>query len=202
MLGKTHMAAGITVGLAMMLPASYQSIVLCAGSAAIGAVISDIDAGKSASRREVNKIGGLILLSFAGMGAADYRFSLGLREILLQRSDLLQILTGLSGFFLICMLGKETPHRSFMHSFLAMFLLVSCVAILFEPAALPFGIGFFTHLILDLFNKKGVQLFYPIRYRFRLGMVKANGLTDRLLFGISTVLAVAMVGLLSLKASV
>ena len=85
-------------------------------------------------------------------------------------------------FFIICAFGKEQSHRSFLHSFLGLFALYACVEAVFPVEAPYFGVAFSTHIVLDLLNRKGMTLFYPIKKRFCLNLCSSSGwLNNRLL---------------------
>lgn len=51
MLGKTHMAVGVAASLLLLQPRTLPELILGAGTAAVGSVISDIDCGSSESSR-------------------------------------------------------------------------------------------------------------------------------------------------------
>ena len=59
MLGKTHMTVGIAAALAVTQPASVSEMILAVGIGGLGALISDIDVGTSASHKDADKITGL-----------------------------------------------------------------------------------------------------------------------------------------------
>ncbi len=73
-------------------------------------------------------------------------------------------------------------HRGIIHSLLLAFVLYLLLFILFGgvwgSAAL---IGYFSHLFLDSFTKKGTRLLWPMRIRFT-GIFKGNSTIDYLLF--------------------
>lgn len=56
MLGKTHMAVGVAASLLLLQPRTLPELILGAGTAAVGSVISDIDCGSSESSRRADQI--------------------------------------------------------------------------------------------------------------------------------------------------
>ena len=120
MLGKTHMMVGIAVTLAITHPDTLSGFVTAAGIGAIGALISDIDVGTSSSHRDANRVIFLTIAVAVIFLAVDYFGKFGLVQTILQDSSIVRILLGIALFLVVCAFGKETPHRSFMHSFTAL----------------------------------------------------------------------------------
>ncbi len=60
-------------------------------------------------------------------------------------------------------LGYYSSHRSFMHSIFAICLFTSMVWIAFKPLTIAFAVGYLSHILLELTNKKGVQLLFPLK---------------------------------------
>ena len=56
MLGKTHMAVGVAASLLLLQPRTLPELILGAGAAAVGSVISDINCGTSESSRRADQI--------------------------------------------------------------------------------------------------------------------------------------------------
>ena len=96
--------------------------------------------------------------------------------------SILQIVAGCLLFLIVCIFGKEQPHRSFMHSFLALILLDSAIALVFPKLISYFTIGFLSHLILDSLNKKRLRLLYPLKDGFCIGLFSADGLVNRIFY--------------------
>ena len=180
MLGKTHMAVGVTASMLLFQPNTLPELIFGAGAAAIGSVISDIDCSSSESSRRADKIIFAAETIVIGIAAVEAHWHIGLYQKLMSNSSVSRIILACAAFLAICAYGKKTPHRSFMHSFLAGGLLSSSVAV-FLPMLVPyFGAAFLSHLILDLLNRKGEQLFYPYQKRFSLGICSASGLINKI----------------------
>ena len=123
MLGKTHWAVGIATTLAVLPPENPRQLLMEMGAGAVGALISDIDVGTSKSHKDADKMTYLTIGVIAVVIAIDYFCSMGIIRQIWQREGLLRIILGILIFVGVCTFGKEQPHRSFTHSFLALFLL-------------------------------------------------------------------------------
>ena len=189
MLGKTHMAVGVAASLLLLQPHTLPELILGAGTAAVGSVISDIDCGTSESSRRADQIIFVLETIVIGIVVVEAHWHLGLYQRLMSNSSVSRIVLACAAFLAICAYGKKTPHRSFFHSFLAGGLLMSSVGV-FLPILVPyFGIAFASHLVLDFLNHKGEQLLYPYRKRFSLGICSASGLVNRLFLFCGSVLS-------------
>ncbi len=95
-------------------------------------------------------------------------------------------------FFLPAALRKkDLRHRGLTHSFLFLFFL-SLLCLALQPLVgtaivLSFLLGYFSHIVLDGFTKKGVQPLLPLSKKKFKGFVKVGGISE-LFFDISMVL--------------
>lgn len=190
MLGKTHMAVGIAATLAITQPSGISELVLAVGTGSLGALISDIDVGTSNSHRDADKITVLSVVVVLAVFALDYFCNTQIIERIIGSSGYLRIITGLLLFIGICAFGKEQPHRSFMHSFLALILLSFALGLIWEKAVIYFAVGFLSHLATDIFNKKKVRLLYPLKGGVSLGLFHAYGLANDIFFAVGSIIAV------------
>ena len=184
MLGKTHMAVGIAATLAITQPSGISELVLAVGAGSLGALISDIDVGTSNSHRDADKITALSAVVVLAVFALDYFCNTQIIERIIGSSGYLRIIAGLLLFIGICAFGKEQPHRSFMHSFLALILLSFALGLIWEKAVIYFAVGFLSHLATDIFNKKKVRLLYPLKGGVSLGLFHAYGLANDIFFAV------------------
>ncbi|MEI3226079.1 MAG: metal-dependent hydrolase [Lachnospiraceae bacterium] len=190
MLGKTHMAVGIAATLAITQPSGVSELVLAVGAGSLGALISDIDVGTSNSHRDADKITALSVVVVLAVFAMDYFCNTQIIERIIGSSGYLRIIAGLLLFIGICAFGKEQPHRSFMHSFLALILLSFALGLIWEKAVIYFAVGFLSHLATDIFNKKKVRLLYPMKGGVSLGLFHAYGLANDIFFAIGSIVAI------------
>ncbi len=181
MLGKTHFFIGISAALAVMQPSSMSTLVAGAGAAAIGGMISDIDSGSSQAHKEADKIMTAAIAVTAVVIFADCKLHVGIYERLMRNSSIARLLTGAMAFIIICTYGSGQPHRSFMHSFLSMFMLTACVNVIYPDAAPYFAIAYASHLALDMLNYRRLRLIWPMKKGFALRLCSSQGLINRLL---------------------
>ena len=72
-------------------------------------------------------------------------------------------------------------HRGFLHSF-SFCIFISIIFALFLPVvALPFFLGYGSHLLLDSFSVDGVQPYWPLKIRLQ-GRLKTGGRVEDALF--------------------
>lgn len=89
---------------------------------------------------------------------------------------------------LIKPVSRHIRHRGVTHSLI--FLVVSMII---SPYL---GLGVLTHIVLDLFNPKGVELFYPWKKNIKVPVISrfitTNGIVEKLIFAALIVVAVLM----------
>lgn len=175
MTGRTHLAVGTAAALVACKPQNLKELTLCIGVAVIGSLICDIDVSTSKSHRTVEKV--ITLGIFAALLTAymEYSWKIGLLSSFQTSSNGLRLLVGAAFFLLICGFGKEQPHRSFMHSFLALALLTGAVYVMYPEAAAYFAVAMCSHMVADTLNYMNVQLFYPIKGGISLNLCHAKG---------------------------
>lgn len=190
MLGKTHAVVGVTAGLLVMQPVNATELVLGTAASLIGSVISDIDVGTSGSHRDAGKMIALMVSSVVAVGVIDHVWHIGIYSRMIQHTNIVRIWLSVQAFLTICVFGMRSRHRTFMHSFLAMALLSLCLWLFLPSAVGYFVTGFLTHLLLDFFNKKGEQLFYPVKKFCGIRILSSSGLVNDVLFGVGFLAAV------------
>ncbi len=198
MLGKTHMAVGIAATLAVTQPHTIPDIVLAAGVGAVGALIPDIDVGTSESHKDADRVTLLAVGVVIAVFIADYFFGMGIREKIMENSSMTRIVIGCIIFIGACAFGKEQPHRSFMHSFLALIILSFAMGLVWTRIVPYFAIGFLSHLATDIFNRRKVRLLYPLPGGFSLQLFSSHGIANTLFFVIGSVISVVEIGWLLL----
>ena len=189
MLGKTHFTVGLAASFALVHPKTFPEFVVGLGAASLGAIISDIDVDTTESHRDADIISAAAVASVVLVVILDKIFNVGVSRILEQRSNLARILLGLFSFIGICGFGKEQPHRSFMHSFIALISLGTCVGVVLPMAVPYFAVAFLSHLAIDLLNTRRVRLLFPLPGGICLKLCKSDGAVNRLLFIAGSVVA-------------
>lgn len=182
MLGKTHMAVGIAATLAVTRPDTITGILTAVSMGAVGSLISDLDVDSSIANKKANQIMPLLLVIIILAVIIDVVFHVGLASKIWNNSSILKMIIGIAGFINICLFGKNQPHRSFMHSFLALAALDISLSFVYAPLVPYFTVGFLSHLAIDLLNKKKLKLLYPKKDGFSLKLCSSSGIVNRILF--------------------
>lgn len=195
MTSKTHIAAGIAITTALIQPNSIKALAICITTATIGSIISDIDVTTSESHKDLIKILTISIIMIILCSIADGAFHIGIIAFILKQTNLCRILIGILAFLLVCSFGMHKPHRTFMHSIPCVLTLSAIVFLILPSATFSFGISMLSHIILDLFNKKKVQIFYPWDFKFALKFCTANGTASNLICSICTALCFIEIGI-------
>ncbi|MDE6087654.1 MAG: metal-dependent hydrolase [Oscillospiraceae bacterium] len=183
------MAVGVAATLAVTHPNTITSILMAVSMGAVGALISDLDVDSSIANKKANQIFPLLLVIVVLAVIIDLVFQVGLWQKIWNNSNLLKILGGTAAFVSICLFGKNQPHRSFMHSFLALATLDISLSLIYLPLVQYFTVGFLSHLAIDLLNKKKLKLLYPKKDGFSLKLCSSSGIVNRILFVTCSILS-------------
>ena len=131
MTGKTHAAVGL--------------------GTVLGALISDIDVGTSKSHKDADRITLIAVLLVAAEIALNYFYDFSIWEKIRNNQSMAPVAMGVIIFIAVCAFGKNQPHRSFMHSIMAMAILSAAISMVSVKLVLYFVVGFVSHLVLDCF---------------------------------------------------
>lgn len=200
MMGKTHAVTAAALALAVLRPDSVPMLAAGSVAALMGGITADMDTDSSLSHKGANGVVlASILLPLAAV-AAEYFFHIGMLAYLVSANLSWRNALGAVLFIVLCAVGRTTAHRTVMHSLAALVVMTGCVGWVFPGAAPYFGIGYACHLLLDLFNRKGMQMFFPFKKRVCFNWCRADGLTNMLLFRGGTVLFILLVIVLGVRA--
>ena len=192
MMSKTHLAVGIAASLAAA-PATAEGLSYALMGGAIGSLISDIDRSSERPSRDVKQGWTLAFtVFFAGFMHESYTYWQTFKtEHLL--SDPLKVVC-LGALLVLYLFAIFGAHRGFSHSLLMCAGSAVLIYFLSKQTCLFYLIGFLTHLLLDLLNKKPVRVFFPAR-GICLGWFYADGLANRILLlaGLAAVAGLLMV---------
>ena len=193
------MMVGIAASVAVTQPATITEMSLAVGAGALAALISDIDVGTSGSHRDADKITILSVSVVLSVIALDYFFHTGIINRIIRGNGYGRVIAGILVFIGICTFGKEQPHRSFMHSLLALVLLCFALYLVWEKAVIYFAVGFLSHLATDIFNKKKVRILYPLKGGVSLGMFHASGIANNIFFAVGSAVVALEIVLFAVK---
>lgn len=193
MMGKTHVFIGIASALALTTPDNLGGCLSAIVGGAVGGSISDIDVGS-----DKDGIGslyaklittGIIPISLI----IDYIIDGGIIDYV-RNCNRTNLAIGVIMFIVLCFIGSKQDHRGFTHSLLALFLFSVSIGFFCKPILMPFVIGFASHILIDLLNKKPVKVFFPSKKGVCFKLCYANKTTDKILTLIGIVATVVLLG--------
>jgi len=188
---------GTAVSMLVFHPVDTKGCLLALMGGAVGGVLADIDTLDDDYHCDA-LIGQLIGIGIAALSLAiDYFFHIGICNYILNRNRIIYIVGGIA-ILILLIIGFSSDHRTFTHSFLGMGLYTLAIAILLPMVALPFLVGYCTHLSLDLLNKKPVPLLYPREKGICLYLFYAKGYanTTFMILGIISTIVLIIVSII------
>ena len=194
MTAKTHIAAGSVLTLLVMNPDNIKYLTLSLAGGVIGSIIPDIDSKNSDANQIFDKVTIITVLTIVICIGLEYFFNIGLYKYMVKRTNIKEIVATGVLFFIMCIIGSRTNHRSLTHSFLGAVIFSLIVSISMPSVFVnSFIIGYVSHIVLDLLNHKGLKLFFPIKKRLCLDICDSDGLVNNILFGLC---CFALIGIL------
>ena len=190
MTGKTHVSVAMAATLLLTQPQSIKELVLCLGVTSVGAVISDIDVSTSESHEAIDKIIGIVIIAAIALGFVEYKWHVGIVSSFKNNSSIMRLIAGIAGILAICIFGKNQPHRSFMHSALAVGLLSGATYIILPDAVQYMVVSMCSHILIDTLNKKKVHIFYPLPGGISFDFCNAHGFVNNTIFNIASLLTI------------
>jgi len=181
MMGKTHLFVGLTAALAAAHPATAAECIPAVLGGAVGAVICDIDNLRNKGRNDSVLIQLTAAVTAACMLALDAWQKAGLCALSVSLGKE-RLIAGAAAFAVLWIIGFFSDHRGFTHSLAAGALFSQAVWMLCPPAALPFAAAYASHIAIDLLNRKGLRLLWPLKGGVRLGLCYSDRTADTLLF--------------------
>ena len=179
---KTHVMCANLVSLCIMRPDNIFDLVVTCGVSTLGGLVPDVDLKDSTSDklfdRLMTSLITVVLMSFF----IKYFFDIDL-YCKIKECSYINYLISSCLFIVMAFLGSKSSHRSFTHSILGMFIYSGILSYGFgNNIVYPYFVSHLSHIVLDLFNKKGVALFYPSKYRLCFGICDSNGKVNKFLF--------------------
>lgn len=182
MRGKTHAIFGIATALTALLPTNnIVTIIGGTTAAAFGSIISDIDAEgvDTLAKQELRKAA-LTIVAYTFIMPVIAKFSklpYSLGTITL--SKYAPIGFALIALFLI--IGFNSKHRHFTHSIEALIMSTAGLELLVPTIAPWYALGFITHTVLDMLNRKKITLSVILNKKFCLNFCDYNGIVDKVI---------------------
>lgn len=175
MMGKTHISVGVAAAVVLTQPSSLGGCIAAIIGGSTGGLICDIEVRSNRYHRDA--LHARIILAALVVVAllADALMRGPVTSYVLQ-SNVTLLLAGAVLLAGASIFGRFQPHRTFTHSLLGLVLFSIGVALLCLPLTFAFAVGFLSHVLLDLLNKKPIQLLYPSKAgKVCLGVCYANG---------------------------
>ena len=187
LLKGTHIAVGLAVTLSILPPKSPGECALALLGGAIGSAVCDIDIHSSAHKADAfwGRIAALIIAVCALL--YDRTCENRILTFILSQPHR-QLLVGFGAFLTLMICFMLSGHRGFSHSLLAVVLITAAATLICAPAAPYFAIGIAAHIALDLFNRTGLRLFWPMKKRICFHVFYA----DRIANGVCLIAGVAV----------
>lgn len=181
MMAKTHYFVGMATSLLVCQPTDTKSVLLAIMGGALGSVAADIDIVKLDNKHQDDKykFDAIIgqLLAFATVAFVlllDFFKNHGIWERILGNSNI-NLCMGAVIYIILLIVGYESKHRTFTHSFLALAVFSGAVYMILPGAVIPYAVAYLSHLCLDILNKKPVPILYPLGKGICLKLCYAKG---------------------------
>ena len=196
---KTHVMCANLVSLCLMRPDNILDLVITCGVSTLGGLVPDVDLKESTSDklfdRLMTSLITIVIMSFV----IKYLFDIDLYCKIKEFSYFFSYLISICLFIVVAFFGSKSSHRSFTHSILGLFIYSLILFYGFDcNVVFPYFVSHLSHIVLDLFNKKGVALFYPSKYRLCFGICDSNGKVNKFLFWLFSLMIVFVLILIGL----
>ncbi len=186
---KTHIVCASLVSLSLIRPSSVHELLITIGVSTLGGVLPDVDLKDSTSDKLFDRLMTSLITIIIMSIIINYYFNINLYNIIKGYNNIFNYVICISVFIIMSYLGSKTPHRSFTHSLLGLFIYSAIIAYSFsKKIVMIFSVSFFSHIILDLLNMKGITLFYPLKNRFSLNLCEVKGKVNKILFIVLSIL--------------
>lgn len=180
---KTHVACANAVVLYIVRPKCVSDLVVSTLFATLGGILPDVDLKDSVSDKLFDRLMSLLITVVIMTGLLKFLVGFDLYVMLKKLSDFLGIIISTSIFIFMSYLGSKTPHRSFTHSILGSLVYSFILFYGFNDlVVVSFFSSYVSHIILDLFNMRGVSIFYPVKFKFSFKLFDSSGKANKFLF--------------------
>lgn len=196
---KTHVMCANLVSLCLMKPNSICDLLITCGCATLGGLVPDVDLKDSTSDKLFDRLMVSLITIVVMSFFIKYFFDIDLYCKIKECSEIFNYLISICLFIVMAYLGSKSSHRSFTHSILGLFVYTGILSYgFYDNVIVPYVVSHSSHIVLDLFNKKGVSLFYPSKYRLCFGICESNGKVNKFLFWLFSLMIVFYLILISM----
>lgn len=191
-MSKTHLAVGMAAAMAVASVNGFADCALALAGGALGGVIADADILDNDYKKDA-LIGELIAVGIVAIvSVLDFFLNWGMCSYI-ATNKFLPIAGGV-GFMVLWIISFFTSHRTFTHSLLSMILFSACIFAIYPKVGLIFLTAYFSHIFIDMFNKKDVQILFPLKRGFCFKLIYANSAANTVImwigFGITLLLII------------
>ncbi len=178
MMSKTHLTVGMATALALSTISTPTECVAALAGGAIGGVLADVDIIKDDYKSDA-LIGELLAAGITAIVAIiDYIFNWGICRYIIKNK--ITSIVGLISLAVLWIVGFSKDHRSFTHSIFAMMLYSGSIALVYPSMGTACLLGYLSHLLLDIMNKKKIQLLFPKKGGICFGWCYANKVANKI----------------------
>lgn len=186
MMGKTHIAIGISAAYLLTQPKSATEFVAATVGGSIGGIMADIDvkinrSNKFALKASIDALYGEILAVAISVCALVGDYFTGGQIIQNIIAHWQTALIGAIMFTALTVIGEISEHRDRTHSLLALALFSTSIFLISVPIGMAFLVGYASHLLIDFLNKSPIRLFYPLKKGICFNVCYADRLGNELL---------------------
>lgn len=196
---KTHVMCANLVSICLMKPDNISSLLVTCGFASLGGIVPDVDLKDSTSDKLFDRLMTSLVTIVLMSVFIKYFFDIDLYFKIKECSDIFNYLISACLFIVVAYFGSKSSHRSFTHSIFGLLVYSGILLYGFNVnVVLIYFVSHLSHIMLDLFNKKGIALFYPSKFRFSLDLCESNGKVNKflfILFSLSIVLVLVLLGM-------
>ena len=190
MMGKAHRTVGMATALALTAVNTPAGIAAALAGGALGGVLPDVDTLKNDYQSDALIAELLAAGVVAAVAVLDFFLKWGIcADVMANRA--LAIVGGVA-MLALWVYGFPREHRTATHSLLLMLLFSVAAAFVHVPFGAAVLVGYLSHLLLDLLNKRGIQLFFPFKARFCLHLCYAGKTANKVFTIIGAIATLAL----------
>ena len=191
---KTHVVCANAISLLIARPTTIQGLLVTSCFATLGGLLPDVDLKDSTTDKLFDRLMTSLITIVIMNFILKYFLDINLYEKIKNLNIIYNYIISLCILIIMGYLGSKSSHRSFTHSILGCIIYTLILSYGFDKTILiPFICGYISHIILDLFNKKGVAIFYPSKFRICFNLCESNGKTNKFLFIIFSIMTLGII---------